>query len=177
VSSGDYQCVAAEEKECTQDWQCGQLTKCSGRKLQEPVCSSGVCDSIDTTVACCNDIDCPDGSYCNNQYKCSVKPAEKNACPYQCCIGDEAFFDRKCATASPVCCADGSCKKTATECAISGGGGTQKQDECGWWIPNVLPDLLCKFNQWLAGVWGYLLVIGVLLIIVIVAIVVLVLAN
>lgn len=131
-----YTCT--QTAECVYDYDCGTQQQCDrGTKtLRTPKCSAGSCTFTSVSVKCCDDYDCASGWYCDVGYDCKEMPATKIVCPYDCCEGETAYFDRPCPNTKPICCPNNACAKTQAEC--SGGSGTGTPENISWvwlWIP------------------------------------------
>jgi hypothetical protein len=120
-----FTCKAPTEVPCTRNSQCGVSTQCdfSTLKLKTPICSAGKCGYSAETVECCNDAGCAREEFCNNDYECQLSdPNVKKQCPFECCVGIEAYFDRACLAGSycdgDACVSEPLCK-TDTDCDIN----------------------------------------------------------
>jgi hypothetical protein len=95
--------------ECVYDWECGTGTTCdyTTKTLKTPKCSSGKCTWVTQSVECCYDVNCPDGYMCSQEHKCVKIINPKTNCPYECCVNDPDYFDKKCPNDIP--CIDHKC--------------------------------------------------------------------
>ncbi|MBA7649823.1 hypothetical protein ES703_57622 [subsurface metagenome] len=102
-----------ESVECTYDYQCGVSVQCdfSTKTLKTPVCRIGKCTFDEVSVECCNDQQCPSGFFCNADKECEERAIIKKQCPFECCEGEDLYFDRLCPESKPHC-VDGACLVT-----------------------------------------------------------------
>lgn len=151
-----YMCE--DTAECTQDTDCGHTIQCdyADTTLNTPVCQAGECTFDERDVDCCGDINCPDGWYCAADYTCKEKTDIQDPCPYQCCAGEEEFFDRPCAPGL-ICCDDHTCQQSCD--------GTGADNYWGWLIIPVMALLLGAIGYWAGEALGAVIlgVIGGLL--------------
>ena len=66
-----------EEAECEEDNDCGVSIQCDWNKkiLKTPVCEKGKCTYNEEAVQCCNNKNCEDESFCDENYKCQKSAA------------------------------------------------------------------------------------------------------
>ena len=90
---------------CSQDVDCGVSVQCdyTTKKLLTPKCTLGSCTREEKAVDCCNDKNCPTGYYCTAERKCDKKTVVKTECPFDCCVGEDKYFDRVCPGEKPYC--------------------------------------------------------------------------
>lgn len=117
----DYVCKQTADCPGGQDFECGQNVQCDfvSTTLKTPWCRPDKsCDFKEQDVECCSDVNCPSGYYCDfPDYTCKVKPTTKQPCPYDCCQGEVAYFDKVCAN-NGVCCGNNECANAVEECDI-----------------------------------------------------------
>ena len=84
---------------CTSDSYCGVSTQCKFDTLElvKPACVAGQCTYQKVKdISCCYDANCPVGYFCNNDYTCEQSSNSTKICPFECCDGEKAYFDRAC---------------------------------------------------------------------------------
>ena len=118
-----WTCKAPAQVQCTSDQQCGVSQQCNiaTKQLVQPKCVSGTCQQQAVqNVGCCSSSDCPSGDFCNANYQCEQSNPNINvACPFQCCVGQQGYFDKACQTgqycvgnscvSNPQCTTDAQC--------------------------------------------------------------------
>jgi len=120
-----FTCVAQEEAECKNDYDCGtqQICDWTTTELKIPVCSGGVCKfQTIRDIECCYDNNCPTGYLCDIDYTCKESVEHRKTCPYQCCVEEPNYFDREC-SGDLLCCPDHTCKANCEghgDCNLNG---------------------------------------------------------
>jgi len=119
-----FRCKPAQQVECTDDFDCdGWQTRCDRDKKEigGNKCINGKCQWVaQKKVECCFDDDCPEGYYCNADYKCVKAPEEKLPCPWECCENEPNYYDKP-APEGYVCCPDHTIAKSLQECQSQAG--------------------------------------------------------
>jgi hypothetical protein len=129
----NFQCIATNKAECQYDWNCGSsvITDIPNKQFKTPVCQAGKCSYTTQKFECVDNLNCPDGYYCNIDHTCKQSTMPKVTCPNQCCKDDARYFDRACGADKPFCCSgSGTCAISEAACTATPGGGL----DLGWLI-------------------------------------------
>ncbi len=61
-----------EEVQCEKDVDCGVSIQCDWtiNTLKKPICKNGKCSYDEKNVECCNDKNCEEGGFCDEEYRC-----------------------------------------------------------------------------------------------------------
>jgi len=137
--------------QCGQDSDCGSSEQCDRNDMiiKKPVCVGGSC-GFETLkdVDCCIDTDCPSGYFCDNEKTCKESAIHKINCPFDCCVGEDQYFDRPCSTDEPFCI-DNVCQseyEPPTDCADCDAFAMNKIFGSFWESQSCKPKFLIHNN-------------------------------
>lgn len=129
--------------QCTYDYDCGVSEQCDyiSKKLKTPVCQAGTCDFLEVSVQCCNNDNCAQNEYCDSNYQCQVSQQNLLPCNAECCVGKPGYVDKPCPIGE-VCCGDGSCAVSISQCGNEGVTESIAMNNCADGIDNDNDNLI-----------------------------------
>lgn len=134
--------------QCEKNSDCGSsvIKDVATSSLKTPICKLGKCDYKIEKKDCVDDANCPNGYFCDTDYTCKESAVTKISCPFECCVGEQKFFDKPCPEGSG--CLNNLCEKGFEECKRY----EKLTETCGLnplcWTGIIKPIVKCRLKTW-----------------------------
>ncbi len=171
--SSSNTCVPIEQVECDENSDCGVSQVCdwTNNLLKAPICTAGKCSFKTEQVGCCLDANCPASYYCSIERKCEKSVTGLQLCPFECCVNDPLYSERKCSADKPNC-VNNICSTTPSGSGSGVGGGLcescdsfVRSNLLGWISPSTKCEKKFLQNN-LTCAFSYFKIIAVILVLI-----------